>query len=77
MCEFCVESNNKDVFQEQLENFNVGAGFFVNKQDVLKRETLTFKRLAFLIYSQKTKKTEIGDRQLTELLQKMKDGFKN
>jgi len=50
-------------------------GFFTSKTDVFSRQSLTFKRLAFLVFSNKT--DEFKEEMLDGLLKKMTEGFKN
>lgn len=65
-----------EVFEEQLLKFNrVEAGLLTSKNSEIKHKSLTFKRLAFLVYSSKTDQFE--ENQLDALLKKMTEGFKN
>jgi hypothetical protein len=48
-----------EVFEEQLLKFNrVEAGLLTSKNSEIKHKSLTFKRLAFLVYSSKTDQFE-------------------
>lgn len=63
------------VFQEQLLRFNKMEGFFVGQKQVNDQKTVTFKRLAFLVFSNRT--GEFAEHMLDGLLKKMTEGFKN
>jgi hypothetical protein len=63
------------VFQEQLLRFNKMEGFFVGQKQVIDQKTVTFKRLAFLVFSNRT--GEFAEHMLDGLLKKMTEGFKN
>lgn len=68
-------SVNNEVFEELLLKFNRVEGIFVSKKWEIQQKSLTFKRLAFLVYSSQTNSFE--EAQLDQLLKKMTEGFKN
>ena len=70
-----IGKGENDVFEEQLLKFNKMEGFFFNRNDVFSRNSLTFKRLAFLVFSART--ADFQEDQLDGLLRKMTEGFKN
>lgn len=49
-----LEEETKEVFDEQLLKFNRVEGFLITKKAEIMHKSLTFKRLAFLVYSSKT-----------------------
>lgn len=55
--------------------YNRVEGFFTTKKAENMHKSLTFKRLAFLVYSSKTDSFE--ENALDGLLKKMTEGFKN
>ena len=68
-------SVNNEMFEELLLKFNRVEGIFTTKKWEIQQKSLTFKRLAFLVYSNQTSTFE--DAQLDTLLKKMTEGFKN
>ena len=70
-----LEEETKEVFDEQLLKFNRVEGFLITKKAEIMHKSLTFKRLAFLVYSSKT--DQFDETQLDNLLKKMTEGFKN
>lgn len=68
-------SVNNEVFDELLQKFNKVEGLFVSKKWEIQQKSLTFKRLAFLVYSSQSNSFE--EAQLDMLLKKMTEGFKN
>lgn len=68
-------SVNNEMFEELLLKFNRVEGIFTTKKWEIQQKSLTFKRLAFLVYSNQTSTFE--DQQLDTLLKKMTEGFKN
>lgn len=75
MLSHLLKRGSDEIFEEQLLKFNKMEGFFTSKTDVFSRQSLTFKRLAFLVFSNKT--DEFKEHQLDGLLKKMTEGFKN
>lgn len=49
-----LKRGSDEVFEEQLLKFNKMEGFFTSKTDVYQKQSLTFKRLAFLVFSNKS-----------------------
>lgn len=68
-------SVNNEVFEDLLLKFNRVEGIFVSRKWEIQQKSLTFKRLAFLVYSSQTNLFE--EAQLDTLLKKMTEGFKN
>lgn len=68
-------SVNNEVFEDLLLKFNRVEGIFVSRKWEIQQKSLTFKRLAFLVYSSQTNSFE--EAQLDTLLKKMTEGFKN
>ena len=66
-------SRNVELFDELLLKFNKVEGIFTSKVWVLQQKSLTFKRLAFLVYSSNI---DSFDEQIDHLLKKMTEGFK-
>ncbi len=66
---------NNEVFDDLLSKFNKAEGLFVTKRYELQQKSLTFKRLAFLIFSAGSH--NLAENQLDMLLKKMTEGFKN
>ena len=66
-------SRNVELFEELLLKFNKVEGIFTSKVWVLQQKSLTFKRLAFLVYSSNI---DSFDEQIDHLLKKMTEGFK-
>ena len=66
---------NNDVLENLLKQYNSVEGFFVSKQRELMQKSLTFKRLAFVVFSSKI--DQIADSQQEVLLKKMTEGFKH
>ena len=66
---------NHEVFDDLLLIFNKVEGLFVSKKWEISQKSLTFKRLAFLVFSSSI--NSLGVTQLDMLLKKMTEGFKN
>jgi len=66
---------NNEVFDDLLLKFNKVEGLFVSKKWEISQKSLTFKRLAFLVFSSNI--NSLGVTQLDLLLKKMTEGFKN
>lgn len=66
---------NHEVFDDLLLKFNKVEGLFVSKKWEISQKSLTFKRLAFLVFSSSI--NSLGVTQLDMLLKKMTEGFKN
>lgn len=75
MRHFISGDANNEVFDELLLKFNRVEGFFTSKKYEIYQKSLTFKRLAFLVYS--SQGDQFDEAQLDALLKKMTEGFKN
>ena len=67
-------NRNVELFEELLRKFNSVEGLFVSRKWEMHQKSLTFKRLAFLVYSSNI---DSFDEQLDHLLKKMTEGFKD
>jgi len=65
---------NNELFEDLLLKFNRSEGLFTTKRWEFMQKSLTFKRLAFLVYSSQQNMFE--EQQLDTLLKKMTEGFK-
>lgn len=75
MRNFMSTDANNEVFDDLLNKYNRAEGLFVSKKYELYQKSLTFKRLAFLIFSSGI--NSLAENQLDMLLKKMTEGFKN
>lgn len=75
MRNFMSNDINNEVFDDLLLKFNKVEGLFVSKKWEISQKSLTFKRLAFLVFSSNI--NSLGVTQLDLLLKKMTEGFKN
>ena len=70
------DQGSQGLFEELLLKYNRAEGLLVSKKWELAQKSLTFKRLAFLVYSSNVDEHSF-DEQLDHLLKKMTEGFKS